>query len=120
MAHPDSPECVEGEFCESAGGGIAKWGSRDPNVCEPSAALREEVTTLGNALTDQAVDEQQYDRSYRSYQDRPHIESRSSRAAKDPEQKASNHSAHHPNYGGHDNAAGIISGQHQLGQRTGD
>jgi len=85
------------------------------------AALRGELSTLGSSLAnDQAVDEQQYDRSYRSHQDRPHIESRSSRAAKDPEHKASDHSANHPNYGGHDNAAGVISGQHQLGQRTGD
>ena len=95
-------------------------GSRDPYVCGFCCPACREVSTLGNTLTDQAVDEQQYDRSHRSHQDRLHIESRSSRAAKDPEQKASNHSAHHPNYGGHDNAAGVISGQHQLGQRTGD
>src|SRR5918993_2098778 len=87
------------------------------NFCEVAWT---EVSTLGKCLSDQAVDEQQYDRSHRSHQDRPHVESRSSRAAKDPEHKASDDSAHHPNYGGHDNAAGVISGQHQLGQRTGD
>jgi hypothetical protein len=48
------------------------------------------VTTLRDCLSDQAVDEQQYNRSHRSHQYRPHIEASCSRAAKDPSAPAIN------------------------------
>src|SRR3712207_3217844 len=112
-----SPECVEGKFCEVCRWGFSELGSRDPNVCGLCCPAWREVSTLGNTLTDQAVDKQQYDRSHRSHQDRPHVESRSSRAAKDPEHKASHNSAHHPNYGRDDNAAGVITRQDRKSTR---
>jgi hypothetical protein len=59
------------------------------------------------ASREQAVDEQEHDRSEGCHQDRPDVEARSPSAAQDPEQESPDHSARHADEGRRDQAPGI-------------